>query len=718
MGSLLCKQRSGHTAESSRRRKQQRGDCLLRGPCMLCFIVHSNPRETPSSEQASPDLPAARTAAQDCARLLLLCPAELSAWQERSLLCAGFTRGAEFRTVTSPQPGGAALAADMVCKRKNCGGSQKPRTPCKLPRCAPDGGLSDSGVGRQEHVLPFSGGLPHTLEDEQAPHFSGDQTPLCLKEEQCTGHPEPPSSKEPLYQLTGDPARPSSEGPLCHPAGDPAPPSSEEPLNQSTVEPAPSCSQEPVYHSSGDSIPTSLVGTLCHPTGHTGTPCSEEPEYHVLGDATAPCSDHPAVDPKPSCSEGHIYHLSANAIVPCTEELNHQLTRDLATSSPEDKTQDLTSEHLQPNTLQPGHPLSVEPEPQNDQVFGCSSSCLDSASYLHPAHSQVQPQCPSFCIREADPENHKVEADVAFPCEQFHINQLPPSLLLKIFSHLSMTERCLSASLVCKYWHDLCLDFQFWKQLDLSSREQVKDDLLERIASRCCRISELNISDCLNVTDVGICIFALKCSVLVKYTAYRCKQLSDLSLISLATHCPSLQKVHVGNQDRLTDEALKQIGSRCRDLRDIHFGQCYKISDEGMIVIAKGCPKLRKIYMQENKLVSDKSVEAFAEHCPELQYVGFMGCAVTSKGVIRLTNLKNLSSLDLRHINELDNETVMEIVKKCRNLTSLNLCLNRNIDDRCVEVIAKEGRSLKELYLVTCKITDHEFSASLGCSTD
>ncbi|KAG8598224.1 hypothetical protein GDO81_002530 [Engystomops pustulosus] len=83
-----------------------------------------------------------------------------------------------------------------------------------------------------------------------------------------------------------------------------------------------------------------------------------------------------------------------------------------------------------------------------------------------------------------------------------------------------------------------------------------------------------------------------------------------------------------------------------------------------------------------NFRVSDKSVEAFAEYCPELEYVGFMGCSVTSRGVICLTNLKNLSSLDLRHINELDNETVMEIVKKCQSLTSLNLCLNRNIDDR------------------------------------
>ncbi|XP_051499619.1 F-box/LRR-repeat protein 17 isoform X2 [Apus apus] len=292
-----------------------------------------------------------------------------------------------------------------------------------------------------------------------------------------------------------------------------------------------------------------------------------------------------------------------------------------------------------------------------------------------------------------------------------NINQLPSSILLKILSNLSMNERCLSASLVCKYWRDLCLDFQFWKQLDLSSRQQVTDELLEKLASRSQNITEINISDCRNVSDTGVCILAIKCPGLLRYTAYRCKQLSDTSIIAVASQCPHLQKVHVGNQDRLTDESLKQLGSKCRELKDIHFGQCYKISDEGMIIIAKGCLKLQRIYMQENKLVTDQSVKAFAEHCPELQYVGFMGCSVTSKGVIHLTNLRNLSSLDLRHITELDNETVMEVVKRCKNLNSLNLCLNWIIDDSCVEVIAREGRNLKELYLVSCKITDYALVA-------
>uniref|UniRef100_A0A3B4AVC6 F-box domain-containing protein n=1 Tax=Periophthalmus magnuspinnatus TaxID=409849 RepID=A0A3B4AVC6_9GOBI len=132
--------------------------------------------------------------------------------------------------------------------------------------------------------------------------------------------------------------------------------------------------------------------------------------------------------------------------------------------------------------------------------------------------------------------------------EHLTINQLPSSILLKVLSHLTVKERCLCASLVCKYWRDLCLDFQFWKQIDLSGLQQVNDDLLVKIASRRHNVTEINISDCRRVHDNGVSTLASHCPGLQKYTAYRCKQLGDASLSSLATHCPLLVKVHVGNQ--------------------------------------------------------------------------------------------------------------------------------------------------------------------------
>ncbi|XP_031517676.1 F-box/LRR-repeat protein 17-like isoform X2 [Papio anubis] len=250
-------------------------------------------------------------------------------------------------------------------------------------------------------------------------------------------------------------------------------------------------------------------------------------------------------------------------------------------------------QHPQPLCPPPSSPTSEgAPTEAGGDAVRAGGTAPSSAQQQHEcgdADCREPPENPCDCHREPSPETPD-------------INQLPPSILLKIFSNLSLDERCLSASLVCKYWRDLCLDFQFWKQLDLSSRQQVTDELLEKIASRSQNIIEINISDCRSMSDTGVCVLAFKCPGLLRYTAYRCKQLSDTSIIAVASHCPLLQKVHVGNQDKLTDEGLKQLGSKCRELKDIHFGQCYKISDEGMIVIAKGCLKLQRIYMQENKL--------------------------------------------------------------------------------------------------------------------
>ncbi|KAL0979101.1 hypothetical protein UPYG_G00180500 [Umbra pygmaea] len=323
-----------------------------------------------------------------------------------------------------------------------------------------------------------------------------------------------------------------------------------------------------------------------------------------------------------------------------------------------------------------------------------SSNSGTSHSHLHICPSSSSSEC---CCGTAQHGDSPPQSSDSPPCCLHHhddcqgrgcdlmetssINCLPSSILLKVFSHLSVKERCLCVSLVCKYWRDLCLDFQFWKQIDLSGLQQVNDELLVKIASRRQNVKELNISDCRGVQDHGVCSLVSHSPGLQRYTAYRCKQLSDLSLSTLASHCPLLAKVHVGNQDKLTDEALKKLGEHCSELKDVHLGQCYSITDEGMLALAKGCPKLQRIYMQENKLVTDKSVRAFAEHCPELQFVGFMGCSVTSMGVIHLTGLSHLSSLDLRHVMELNNETVMEVVRKCRKLSSLNLCLNWSIND-------------------------------------
>ncbi|XP_061409395.1 F-box/LRR-repeat protein 17 [Lethenteron reissneri] len=314
-------------------------------------------------------------------------------------------------------------------------------------------------------------------------------------------------------------------------------------------------------------------------------------------------------------------------------------------------------------------------------------------------------------------DGHVAAATV--PAEAANINRLPSSILLKVLSYLSLMERCLAASLVCRLWRELCSDPELWRRLDLSGRQKVTDEVLAHVTSLSHGVTRVCVADCRAISDAGVALMARSCPALLCFSATRCKQLTDGAVGSLARHCPALRSLNLSNLDAITDDALRQLGASCSDLREVHLGQCYLLTDAGITALARGCPLLTKIYLLENHLVTNSSVQCLAECCPRLQYVGLMGCSVTSRGVRHLARLGELVTLDLRHVSELDGETVMALVRSCSRLTTLNLCLNRGIDDRCVEVIAKEGRNIKELYLVSCSITDQallvigRFSASI-----
>lgn len=104
MGQLLSKQRASPSG-GRRRGKVPLRSCFLRGPCMLCFVVHGSARASPGPRPGPG-------------------PAEQRAARRQRLLLLLLLRG-----LLPPEP-----AADMVCKRKGAGLPACP--PCKQPRCA------------------------------------------------------------------------------------------------------------------------------------------------------------------------------------------------------------------------------------------------------------------------------------------------------------------------------------------------------------------------------------------------------------------------------------------------------------------------------------------------------------------------------------------------------------------------------------------------------
>lgn len=110
------------------RKKKKRRSCFLRGPCMLCFFIHSSSSDGFDAECCSDSRLTKLSSPEDCAKFLLS-PAELAVWecQGRSLLSSVPAR------LIGPPVLFCTDYSEMVCKRKS--GEPQPLAPCKQPRC-------------------------------------------------------------------------------------------------------------------------------------------------------------------------------------------------------------------------------------------------------------------------------------------------------------------------------------------------------------------------------------------------------------------------------------------------------------------------------------------------------------------------------------------------------------------------------------------------------
>ncbi|KAJ3603895.1 hypothetical protein NHX12_028636 [Muraenolepis orangiensis] len=236
MGHLLSKNgyRLKKRTSKLHHRKKKRRNCLLQGPCMLCFIIHGNGNSVDDDNGYHPetttngvcngaisvpyvgavDLSAAAAAAassklagryavlassEDCAKFLLS-SRDLALWegQGRSLLQSTvpaklIPAPAVFRSagvsvaVPLPAAGCPGDYPEMVCKRK-CSEVQR-CTPCKQPRCvfpgAPDGGL-ENGLG-----VSAGGG-------EASTDTGCSDSPACCPHHHEDGHAKTPDTVEAL----------------------------------------------------------------------------------------------------------------------------------------------------------------------------------------------------------------------------------------------------------------------------------------------------------------------------------------------------------------------------------------------------------------------------------------------------------------------------------------------------------------------------------------
>lgn len=98
--------------------------------------------------------------------------------------------------------------------------------------------------------------------------------------------------------------------------------------------------------------------------------------------------------------------------------------------------------------------------------------------------------------------------------------------------------------------------------LELSFCRNLTSAGLQQIGEKCPKLTSLNTCLVDRLTDSAVCTISENCR-LREINLRACPQITDVSVRSLATHCPGLVMVHLLDCPNISSEAIAQLKTAC-----------------------------------------------------------------------------------------------------------------------------------------------------------
>uniref|UniRef100_A0A8C9XRT4 F-box and leucine-rich repeat protein 13 n=1 Tax=Sander lucioperca TaxID=283035 RepID=A0A8C9XRT4_SANLU len=254
--------------------------------------------------------------------------------------------------------------------------------------------------------------------------------------------------------------------------------------------------------------------------------------------------------------------------------------------------------------------------------------------------------------------------------------------------------------------------------------------------SECRNLQDLNLSECLNVTDVMLQKIVEGCPCLL-YLNLSCTPITNKTLRELSRSSLNLQYLSLAYCYRFTDKGFMYLntGKGCHNLIHLNLSGCTQMTVNGFRYISAGCPSLKEIVINDMPTLSDSCVLALIARChclsaislldaPHLSDVAFKAIAEVAKlktfrteGNNQLTDVswKALCSssqgLHRLHAAECSRMTdaSLKSMAKLKNLQHLDISLCNKVSDTGIQYMTEgfSSTKLRELNVSYCShVTD------------
>eukprot|EP01039_Chlorochromonas_danica_P000703 gene703-762_t len=273
------------------------------------------------------------------------------------------------------------------------------------------------------------------------------------------------------------------------------------------------------------------------------------------------------------------------------------------------------------------------------------------------------------------------------------------------------------------------------------SGQAITNSTVQELCSIHPRINSLNLSNCSQVTDVGLWALAKHCPGITKLILYGCGKISHVGIRSISLKCNHLVELDLSHCALIDDMALTVLAGGSWKIHRLSLQYCHPITDTGVARIAIGmnshlqylnltgcpnigefgdralkelglnCPNLEELYLDDTKRVEDTGCITLAQGCHFLRILHLAGCENLTKRTLRafaegFTCLQELKLIWNRKLHDFDYSVWSEHddIPLRKTLTTLELHSFDSLSDKGIGAICKAiGSVLTRLTLVSCQ---------------
>ncbi|KAK2882571.1 hypothetical protein FQN49_000219 [Arthroderma sp. PD_2] len=300
------------------------------------------------------------------------------------------------------------------------------------------------------------------------------------------------------------------------------------------------------------------------------------------------------------------------------------------------------------------------------------------------------------------------------------IYQLPPEILIAIFSRLSSPVDMLNCMKVSSHWAVNCVGILWhrplcntWNNL-LKIAHSISDD--DSYFPYYDLVKRLNLTTLKDKVNDGTVFSFVKCKRVERLTLTGCKNLTDKGISDLVEGNRQLQALDVSDLASLTDHSLNLVAGNCSRLQGLNITGCVNITDDSLVALAQNCRQLKRLKFNGVVQITDRSIQAFAKNCPSMLEIDLHSCRhITNVSVTALlSTLRNLRELRLAHCIQISDDAFLKLPDNLvfDTLRILDITACERVKDDAIEKIIDSAPRLRNLVLGKCKyITDRAVNA-------